>query len=396
MCSVPVFCLLSGCTPESAQALANVFILLEIEGGCRPLVVDAIKAILSDDERKGQEEMTVIGAIGENGKLTSHIDGLTRDIALKIPDSNLRVIPRCGMGSHWYYGFIAPPDPSPPSSTSTTSYLVSYGTNIVVQSASLPILSLATNGRMTPYRLWRLAMWQGFSEGKDRDLLDGIDYGDVIDGIDQYMRPTPGIDDLVGLEVLGDVQRIMKTIVQKGKFWIWMRPDRFPIQNPHTTTIHKNKAPIHTEPPSNHHHQTPQSTFERLPYELISQIIHDLPLPSLLSTISTSRLLRSNFLRLASDRDALARSWISKSAPWYLPDDASFKFLISRNNDADADVDADIGVGVDDVGVVGVVGAEVVGWEYLKRCIDSGSMRNRRRIWMVAEQLEEMADRLGI
>jgi hypothetical protein len=80
---------------------------------------------------------------------------------------------------------------------------------------------------MTPQRLWRLAMWQGFSEGtRDFPVLDGIDYGEVMEGIGQNIRPTPGIDDLIGLEKLGDVQSIKMAVIHKGKFWIWMRPDR--------------------------------------------------------------------------------------------------------------------------------------------------------------------------
>jgi hypothetical protein len=123
------------------------------------------------------------------------------------------------MGDDWYYGYVAPPDPR-------SSYLLSYGTNIAVQSVSLPILYQATGGRMTPQRLWRLAMGQGFSEVRDCDLLKGIEYGEVLDGIDQYMRPTPGIEDLIELEELGDVEAIKVAIILKGKFWIWMRPDR--------------------------------------------------------------------------------------------------------------------------------------------------------------------------
>ena len=117
------------------------------------------------------------------------------------------------------------------------------------------------------------------------------------------------------------------------------------------------------EPPLN----LPCATIEQLPYEIISQIVHDLPLRSLLAVVSTSRQLRSNFLYRAPDRDMLAHSWIVKTAPWYLPDQG----LGSRTND-------------------------IVGWEYLKRCLGNGSMKNRRRIWRIAEQLEQMADVLGI
>ena len=68
-----------------------------------------------------------------------------------------------------------------------------------------------------------------------------------------------------------------------------------------------------------------------------------------------------------SDRDTLARSWIAKNAPWYIPDE------------------------IPDSGA-----NDVISWAYLKGCLGSGSMRNRRRIWRIAEQLEQMADGIGI
>jgi len=274
------------------------------------------------------------------------------------------------MGDDWYYGLAAPPDP-------TKSFLVSFGTDIVVQSASLPILSRATGERMTPQRLWRLAMWQGFAEDMDRNMLDGIDYGEVMEGMGQNIRATPGIDDLKGLEELGDVELIKTAIIHKGKFWIWMRPDRSVIFDtsclavnthlarsfPSQTTGSANE-PIYIEPPL---YDAAHSSLELLPFELVSQIVNDLPLTSLLSLLSTSRHLRFEFLGLPSDRDALARSWIAKNAPWYLPNE---EFNLCANG--------------------------VVGWEYLKRCLESGSMRNRKRIWKVIEQLEQMANGIGI
>jgi hypothetical protein len=70
---------------------------------------------------------------------------------------------------------------------------------------------------------------------------------------------------------------------------------------------------------------------------------------------------------MISDRNALARSWIVKNAPWYFPNEGC-------------------SLGAKDT----------VGWDYLKRCFESGSMRNRKRIWKVAEQIEQMADAIGI
>ncbi|EGO20911.1 hypothetical protein SERLADRAFT_397836 [Serpula lacrymans var. lacrymans S7.9] len=37
-----------------------------------------------------------------------------------------------------------------------------------------------------------------------------------------------------------------------------------------------------------------------------------------------------------------------------------------------------------------------MGWAYLKRCTQSGSMRNRRRIWLTAERIEKLANQMGV
>jgi len=61
------------------------------------------------------------------------------------------------------------------------------------------------------------------------------------------------------------------------------------------------------------------------------------------------------------------------SAPWYenhLP-----KEHVHRNSEGDHDR---------------------MGWAYLMRCLASGPMMNRKRIWGIAEQLERKADEMGI
>ena len=116
------------------------------------------------------------------------------------------------------------------------------------------------------------------------------------------------------------------------------------------------------------------SRIEQLPVELLSCITCLLPLSTLLSFLTVSRSLWSNLIGSISDRDALARAWIHVSAPWYeviVPEDYLFEECIKP----------------DDV---------LMGWAYLRWCLDSGPMRNRKRIWGIAEQLERKADQMGI
>ena len=88
-----------------------------------------------------------------------------------------------------------------------------------------------------------------------------------------------------------------------------------------------------------------------------------------------SRNLRSKCLGSSSDRDYLARLCIKTSAPWYevhLPKD----HVCPR-----AQVACD---------------CKKMGWGYLMRCLASGSMMNRKRIWGIAQQLERAADEMEI
>lgn len=127
------------------------------------------------------------------------------------------------------------------------------------------------------------------------------------------------------------------------------------------------------------------SRIEKLPVEILVQILSHVPLPSLLRFLFTSHHLRSKLLLFKSDRDQLARVWMESSAPWYLPvlnGDGEVVLI----NEGDHDV-ADRR---------GANGNYVVGWAYLKRCLDSPSMKNRKRIWGIAQQLEKMADEMGV
>src|ERR1700683_5215743 len=102
------------------------------------------------------------------------------------------------------------------------------------------------------------------------------------------------------------------------------------------------------------------SKIEELPLEVVSQIVVQLSLPSLLSLLSASRQLRFKFLGFESDRDALARTWIAANAPWY---------QVPKDNLPIRKV------------------AAVTCWIYLGRFFESGSMKNRRRIWRIALQV---------
>jgi hypothetical protein len=143
------------------------------------------------------------------------------DAAVHISRSPFRVIPHCrmGEGALWDFGCVSPPGPNP----SEIYYPVTSCLIFMAQSTSLPILSLATGGAMTPYRLWTLIVHKRFSEDPSRT---SIDYGEVVRQEDPPPIPMLSKKDLVALEELGDVALIRRAIIHQGGFWVWMRPDR--------------------------------------------------------------------------------------------------------------------------------------------------------------------------
>ncbi|EIW78963.1 hypothetical protein CONPUDRAFT_83342 [Coniophora puteana RWD-64-598 SS2] len=237
----------------------------------------------------------------------------------------------------------------------------------MVQTFALPILHLATCGRVTPQRFWRIAMYCGWSEGVHSPGLEEVDYGEISDARDDIPKTIPWLkySELRYLEELGDVEAIEDAIVHRGGYWMWMRPDRFPLDDVATQC-----APsfvTHGVSKSNH----TLSVLERLPLELLHIIAHRCSLTSLLSLASASRIIRFLLLGSETSRNSLAAAWITKNAPWFSPVTSGLEPRYEMNKVRDA-------------------------WVYLQRCCASGSMRNRARIWKLAEQIEEVATRSGL
>jgi hypothetical protein len=118
-----------------------------------------------------------------------------------------------------------------------TTHKVSKDTNIMVASAALTILSLATNGRMTQ-RIRRMMIDQRRHPPARFDSFKGIDYyGDIQDGREEMPLDTPGFtsimwlhggsEEVMELEELCDSEIIREQIIWEGQYWIWMGPDRY-------------------------------------------------------------------------------------------------------------------------------------------------------------------------
>jgi hypothetical protein len=194
-----------------------------------PVVISALRALADQHELSSQNDLCVIGAIHPSGQ--PYIEDFTEPPVSDLnPDEDIRVLPHCVMGDSWDVGFLAAPPPI--NLKQDWSYNVAYGCNLMVQTYALDILALATHGRMTPLRLWRLAMQQGYEEVSHPYCLEGVDYGAIAGQCEQqFPDDLPGFEttQLMELEKNGDIEVLKQRLVDDGLFWLWMAPDRYGI-----------------------------------------------------------------------------------------------------------------------------------------------------------------------
>ncbi|EIW79002.1 hypothetical protein CONPUDRAFT_155687 [Coniophora puteana RWD-64-598 SS2] len=381
MGKVTVFCIISGCTPESADNLSayteyyadsyeyeqdedeeadklNRDEVDDSRGKLGPLTLQAIRELAEEEE-----DINDVTAIGDFVKAPQQDPGggIPKAEALEIPDSAITVLRHCKAGGDWEFGSV--------DGLGNSSYLVSFGVLIMVQDFALPILHLATRGRVTPQRLWRLAMHQGHSDlsGGGSSGLDDVDYGEINDEREQFPLPIPNMKcrEVKELEKFGDVQKIKDGIAQRGGYWMWMRADRFPLGNIGEGSIPSFASP--NVPPTSAN----ASAVEKLPLELLHMIVLLGPLTSLLSLASTSRSMRSILFGSEDNCNTLAIAWITHNAPWFVPPTSDMESQDEMHKIQHA-------------------------WTYLQRCCTSPSMRNRARIWKVAERIEDVAVQSGV
>jgi hypothetical protein len=135
-----------------------------------------------------------------------------------------------------------------------------------------------------------------------------------------------------------------------------------------------------------------RSAIESLPPDVLMHIVSSLLPESVLILANASRSLRAGIL----GNDYLACVWLYDNAPWWIP----VPTQTSRKDDesessttvpqaypasqwpAQTPMRTGFPVGLD--------------WEYIRRCVRSGSMRNRKRIWHVVLDIERVADRAGL
>ncbi|KAG8736681.1 hypothetical protein FRC10_009044 [Ceratobasidium sp. 414] len=358
MGKVTTYCQLSGCSPEAAEITEFEATENDTYG---PNVLAGLRLLTNSDEVEGQQSLSIIGPLADDGKTWLELNNINTgqlgvEQALSLPEGRVRAVFGCSMGNMFDLGFCAGPGGE------ADGALISFGSCFFVLTVALPILEAATGGRVSPQRLWNLAMMKGHLDAHNYYCLPGVKYGPI----DQYWDQFPWMwgdlseQEIRALEEKGNPEDVAEVVRSRGH-WIWMRPDRFPIESCNTSQPSRyilSFAPI--QPP-------PDGSITTLPPELLHSIASHLPLSNIISLAAANKVLHNVLLGDAGARDTLAKSYMRLQEPWYLPyGEAELKWWRERNGD------------------------EVLGWEYLKRCsAKSHSMRNRRRIWKAAESIEE-------
>lgn len=218
---------ISVCTPEVAS-------YLDFMDSYGPLVTSVLKAFADLHELSSQDDLSVIAPVHPSsepyaGQWPVGLSSTTQPQLCSYdldPETDIRVVPHCVMGEFWDFGSVD----GPSSNKQDWTYLVSFGCAVMVQTYALDILALATQGRMTPSRLWHLAMQQGFEEAGHPYCIEGVDYGEFPNLLcEQFPNALPGFtsDELEDLEKIGDIEVLKQRLVHEGFFWLWMAPDRY-------------------------------------------------------------------------------------------------------------------------------------------------------------------------
>lgn len=123
------------------------------------------------------------------------------------------------------------------ASEDDSRYYFFNGNDLFVSPLCLDILSLATDGRMTAQRIWRMGTFQGDMTSVSCHCYSfrGIEYYKPrfpLDPRQDLPEATPGYSMdfyssaqiMAELEYLGDIELIRQAILRTGKLWLWMPP----------------------------------------------------------------------------------------------------------------------------------------------------------------------------
>ncbi|CAE6458370.1 unnamed protein product [Rhizoctonia solani] len=316
MGKVTTYCQISGCSPEVDSGLD--YIIEDIlDDASEPAsdykkVREALGSLSTEDESRGTQALSIIGPIGQDNKPIREFDESfnTLDEILAEAEGHVRELSGCYMGELFDLGYCEGPDGGDDSGA-----LVSYGGYFFVQTMMIAILAGATQGRVSVQRLWKLAMMKGYYDPHNHYVLPGVDYGPIHTYLDQfpwYLGDVAGRRELLEMEkYMGTVEDIAEVLRKRG-FWMWMRPDRFPIDPVITPRPITDITEADLIAPISH------ELISKLPTEIVRSVALELNIRDIITLATLNKTLYYRVLGNQNTRDSLARAYIHENARWCL------------------------------------------------------------------------------
>ncbi|KAG8764096.1 hypothetical protein FRC11_005506 [Ceratobasidium sp. 423] len=230
MGKVTTFCQISGCSPEIEDVLDFESMTgYTLSGASEPeksdyaKIQEALKLLVTGDEKMGAQALSIIGPFNDNNKLIWGFEENPNELdeILEEAEGHVRELPGCRIGDMFDLGYCEGPNGEDDGA------LISYGGYFYVQTNILAILAGATQGRVSVQRLWRLAMIKGYYDAHNYYVLPGVDYGPIHEYLEQFPWFLGGVDreELIKMGGIGPAEDIAEVPRKRG-FWMWMRPDR--------------------------------------------------------------------------------------------------------------------------------------------------------------------------
>ncbi|KAJ3511701.1 hypothetical protein NLJ89_g3944 [Agrocybe chaxingu] len=266
--------------------------------------------------------------------------------------------------------------------------VLGYGNCLIIARTAFYILQAAAPA-VRPWMIYALAYSQ---DRGTQGHIKGVDYGPVSYTLEQYSW-TAAIcgsqdSDVVKhfwrnllIQDKSDEEILHEAWKGPGNMWVFKHPSRFPVEETMTIKPFPAFSSIESTNPFG------KPTLDNLPVDILLSTCEHLPIRSICALMTTCKRFRANILPHAN---AISYRRLLHDEPWYLP---AGPFDTPRGRDEvdwwETHWSQALAVPKTDI-------HEKIPWLlYRRACSDSMSMWNRKRVWDISRQIEELCRKEG-
>ncbi|OBZ68708.1 hypothetical protein A0H81_11058 [Grifola frondosa] len=361
----------------------------DIDHNGRSELLDSFFSPYTDDDEQNSKDFTYIVAMDDTDSYVHRNWNATIEELMSMAREHVRAVPDLSPEHCWErpQKYI--------SSSTGKEYEVDPEHDspcMLVNTSALRILTLAAP-RLTIQRLWVLDHLMRDQYKYASEIRYGFSWGSFWQEFQLHSEgDDPALDEMVRKVVMrgkAEEADIKEMMFGKGHMYVLMNPDVFPVKEAYALGRRAGLAQLSQSLPENISKDVSSGkhTLSGLPFDILLLICHQLPLPSLLIFCTLCRsLLRALVLHL----DSAVHASMKLYEPWHIPPPTGI-FPKGHNQKwfDEEHVAASASSGGDS--------AQPFPWlGYARACRTSASMKNRRRLWDVARQLEKLADERGV